>query len=97
MTKNFSSTSLLGTTIDTKYFQSKDLNEIKKLTNFKEIGIFLSNLINQKDRIVYNPNLPIIYKGKYINDQINMSIPKKHDPNYNPNLTLKKSDFSIKI
>lgn len=97
MTKNFSSTSLLGTAIDTKYFQTKNLNKIKKLTNFKEIGMYLSNLIDKKNRIVYNPNFPIIYKGRYINDQINIAIPKKHDPYYNPNLTLQKSDFSIKI
>lgn len=96
MTKNFSSTSLLGTTIDTKYFQSKNLNKIKKLTNFKEIGIFLSSLIDQNNRIVYNPYLPIVYKGKYINDQTTKFISKKHDPYYNLNLTLNKSDFSIK-
>jgi glycosyltransferase involved in cell wall biosynthesis len=105
MTKNFSVTSLLGTTIDTKYFQSKDIEQIKNLNNLKEIGIFLSSIvIEDNNRIVYNPNLPIIYKGKFVNEQIpknNIFIPpkitnsKKHDPNYNPNLTLKKSDFSI--
>lgn len=105
MTKNFSATSLLGTTIDTKYFQSKNLNPIKNLKTFKEIGIFLSNFINKdKNRIVLNPNFPIIYKGKFTDKAISKDIfsiskriikSKKCDPNYNPNLTIKESNFTI--
>lgn len=105
MTKNFSATSLLGTTINTKYFQSKNLNPIKKLKTFKEIGIFLSSIIKKdKNRIVYNPNFPIIYKGKFIDKIISKDVfliskriikSKKCDPNYNQNLTIKESNFNI--
>lgn len=103
MTKNFSATSLLGTTIDAKYFKLKNLNPIKNLKTFKEIGIFLSSIVN-KNRIVYNPNFPIIYKGKFIDKVISKDITliskkiiksKKCDPNYNPNLTIKESNFNI--
>lgn len=103
MTKNFSATSLLGSFIKTKYFQKQNLNGIKKLNNLKEIGILLSSKLN-KNRIVYNPNFPIIYKGKFINDLISSESHlnarrilknKSHDPNYNPNLTIKSAISSF--
>ena len=107
MTKNFSATSLLGTTIDTKYFQSKNLSQIKNFNNLKDLGIFLSYfVIKANNRIVYNPNYPIIYKGKYIDDTVlkkNIDIskkiifPKDYDKNYNPNLTVNDNYFNIKL
>ena len=106
MTKNFSAASLNGSTIDTKYFQRKKLNQMTQCNNLKEIGIFLSYLVSKdKQRIVYNPNFPIIYKGKFKEDlisekiyNISTKIIKKHsDPNYNKNLTIKDVDFGIRI
>lgn len=105
MTKNFSATSLLGSFIKTKYFKKQNLNGIKKLNNLKEIGILLSSRLN-KNRIVYNPNFPIIYKGKFINDLISPESHlnarkilknKSHDPNYNPNLTIKQNNLNIDV
>lgn len=108
MTKNFSASSLLGTVIDTKFFKSqKGLDKVKKLSNLKEIGIFLSYLLQKnKNRIVYNPDYPIIYKGKFKNENISREIEQvcqkiiqnsNYDPNYNPNLTVRDNYFNIKI
>lgn len=107
MTKNFSATSLIGTTISAKYFQSKNLGQIKNVKNLKDAGIFLSYfVIKNNNRIVYNPNYPIIYKGKYVNETIskgNIEIFKKiislrnYDRNYNPNLTVDDNYFNIRF
>lgn len=106
MTKNFSATSLIGTTIDTHYFQSKNLNQMKNIKNLKEAGIYMSYFVIKDDyRIVYNPNYPIIYKGKYINDAVSKEdieiskkiiLPKDYDKNYNPNLTVDDNYFNIR-
>lgn len=106
MTKNFSATSLLGTIIDTNFFKKSNLAPIKKLKSLKDIGVYLSYLCKiAKQRIVYNPNLPIIYKSKFTteittSDTSNFILEilnnSNFDPNYNPNLSIKNSKFNIK-
>ncbi len=106
MTKNFSATTILGCTIDTKFYKTVDASLLKELHNSKEIGLYLSLVaITRQKRIICNPNQPIIYRGKYKKFAVSTKViklwreymqDKHHDPNYNPNLSLSKSDFSIK-
>lgn len=105
MYKNFSASSLLGTIIDREFFSKIDLEPIKEFNNYTDIGLYLSYLISKnKQRIVLGYNPLIVYRGNFQNDKLsNQSIKiaqeiilkKEYDPNYNPNLSTGKVDFSI--